>query len=162
MRRNSNAETVGCKDQSVRDLLVRLIPIDQVIPDPRNSRTHSDAQVAAVAASIAEFGWTNPILVRPNGVVIAGHCRLLAARSLGLQEVPVIELNGLSEAQCRALVIADNRLALNAAGDEDLLRAELAALQEEQFDLELLGFDDGELARLLRIGSLLVRRPRSR
>jgi ParB-like chromosome segregation protein Spo0J len=133
----------------VRDLLVRLIPIDQVIPDPRNSRTHSDAQVAAVAASIAEFGWTNPILVRPNGVVIAGHCRLLSARSLGLQEVPVIELSGLSEAQCRALVIADNRLALNAAWDEDLLRAELAALQEEQFDLELLGFDDGELARLL-------------
>lgn len=135
--------------RNVKDLLVRRIPIEQVIPDPRNARTHSDAQVAAVAASIREFGWTNPILVRPNGVVIAGHARLLAARKLGLAEVPVIELSGLSEAQCRALAIADNQLALNAGWDEDLLRAELAALQEQDFDLDVMGFDEQELARLL-------------
>ncbi len=135
--------------RSMRDLQVRSIPIEQVIPDPRNARTHSDAQVAAIAASICEFGWTNPILVRPNGVVIAGHARLLAARKLGLREVPVIELRGLNEAQCRALAIADNQLALNAGWDEDLLRAELAALQEQNFDLDVLGFDEEELARLL-------------
>jgi len=135
-------------------LEVRCIPIEQVIPDPRNARSHSDAQVAAVAASICEFGWTNPILVRPDGVVIAGHARLLAARKLGMREVPVIELSGLDEAQCRALAIADNQLALNANWDEDMLRAELAALKEETFDLKLLGFDDGELARLLLAESL--------
>src|ERR1035437_3696693 len=135
--------------RSLRDLEVRCIPIEQVIPDPRNARSHSDAQVAAVAASICEFGWTNPILVRPDGVVLAGHARLLAARRLGLREVPVIELSGLNEAQCRALAIADNQLALNAGWDEDLLRAELAALLEQNFDLDVLGFDEEELARLL-------------
>jgi DNA modification methylase len=135
--------------RSLRDLHVRRIPIEQVIPDPRNARSHSDAQVAAVAASICEFGWTNPILVRPDGVVIAGHARLLAARKLGMREVPVIELSGLNEAQCRALAIADNQLALNANWDEDLLRAELAALQEQNFALEVVGFDEQELARLL-------------
>jgi DNA modification methylase len=102
-----------------------------------------------VAASIREFGWTNPILVRPNGVVIAGHARLLAARKLGLAEVPVIELSGLNEAQCRALAIADNQLALTAVWDEELLRAELAALHEQDFDLQVLGFDEQELARLV-------------
>jgi DNA modification methylase len=128
---------------------VRRIPIEQVIPDPCNARTHSDAQVAAIAASICEFGWTNPILVRPSGVMIAGHARLLAAQRLGLSEVPVIELSALNEAQCRALAIADNQLALNAGWDEDLLQAELAALQEQNFDLDVIGFDEEELARLL-------------
>ena len=99
-----------------------------------------------VAASIREFGWTNPILIRPDRVVIAGHARLLAARKLGLLEVPTIELSGLSEAQCRALAIADNQLAINGAGwDEEMLRIELAALQEEDFDVNLLGFEDDEL-----------------
>jgi DNA modification methylase len=134
----------------IRNLQVRLVPIDQLIPYIRNSRTHTDAQVALVAASIREFGWTNPILVRPDLVVIAGHARLLAARKLGLAEVPVIELSGLSEAQCRALAIADNQLAIVGAGwDEEMLRIELAALQEEGFDFDLLGFDDDELVRLL-------------
>jgi DNA modification methylase len=134
----------------VRSLQVRLVPIDQLIPYIRNSRTHTDAQVALVAASIREFGWTNPILVRPDLVVIAGHARLLAARKLGLTEVPIIELNGLSEAQCRALAIADNQLAINGAGwDEEMLRIELAALQEEDFDLNLIGFDTHELDELL-------------
>jgi DNA modification methylase len=103
-----------------------------------------------VAASIREFGWTNPILVRPDLVVIAGHARLLAARKLGLTEVPVIELSGLTETQCRALAIADNQLAITGAGwDEEMLRIELAALQEEDFDLNLVGFDTHELDELL-------------
>jgi hypothetical protein len=100
----------------LRNLQVRLVPIDQLIPYIRNSRTHTDAQVALVAARIREFGWTNPILIRPDLVVIAGHARLLAARKLGLTEVPVIELSGLSEVQCRALAIADNQLAITGAG----------------------------------------------
>ena len=134
----------------MRNLQVRLVPIDQLIPYIRNSRTHTDAQVAMVAASIREFGWTNPILVRPDLVVIAGHARLLAARKLRLTDVPVIELNGLSEAQCRALAIADNQLAIIGAGwDEEMLRIELAALQEEDFDLNLVGFDTHELDDLL-------------
>src|SRR5258708_19245009 len=134
----------------VRNLQVRLVPIDQLIQYIRNSRTHTDAQVALVAASIGEFGWTNAILVRPDLVVSAGHARLLAARKLGLTEVPVIELSGLTEAQCRALAIADNQLAINGAGwDEEMLRIELAALQEENFDVNLLGFHPHELARLL-------------
>src|SRR5215467_10110613 len=134
----------------VRNLQVRLVPIDQLIPYIRNSRTHTDAQVALVAASIREFGWTNPILVRPDMVVIAGHARLLAARKLGLTEVPVIELSGPTETQCRALAIADNQLAITGAGwDEEMLRIELAALQEEDFDLNLVGFDTHELDELL-------------
>jgi DNA modification methylase len=134
----------------LRNLQVRLVPIDQLIPYIRNSRTHTDAQVSLVAASIREFGWTNPLLIRPDLVVIAGHARLLAARKLGLTEVPVIELSGLSEVQCRALAIADNQLAITGAGwDEEMLRIELAALQEEAFDLNLVGFDTHELDELL-------------
>jgi DNA modification methylase len=135
---------------TVRNLDVRMVPIDQLIPYIRNSRTHTDEQVALVAASIREFGWTNPILIRPDKTVIAGHARLLAARKLGLTEVPTIELTGLSETQCRALAIADNQLAITGAGwDEEMLRIELAALQEEDFDVNLLGFEDEDLARLL-------------
>ena len=127
-----------------------MVPIDQLIPYIRNSRTHTGEQVALVAASIREFGWTNPILIRPDYVVIAGHARLLAARKLGLTEVPAIELSGLTESQCRALAIADNQLAITGAGwDEEMLRIELAALQEEDFNVNLIGFEDDELARLL-------------
>lgn len=99
----------------VGDLHVRAAAIERLIPFGGNARTHTEAQVAA---SIREFGWTNPILIRPDGVIIAGHARLLAARSLGLQQVPVIELSGLTEAQYRALAIADNQLALNAGWDD--------------------------------------------
>ena len=112
-------------------------------------RTHSDEQIAQIAASIREFGWTNPILVGPDRLLLAGHGRLLAARQLRMKEVPVIVLGYLTEAQRRALVIVDNQLALNAGWDEEMLRLELAALQEEKFDLDLIGFDDEELARLL-------------
>jgi DNA modification methylase len=123
--------------------------IDKLIPYAKNPRTHSDAQVAQIAASIAEFGFNNPILVDTKAGIIAGHGRLLAARKLGLTEVPVIVLDHLSEAQKRAYIIADNQLALNAGWDDDLLRSELAALQEESFDVSLLGFEDEELAWLL-------------
>src|SRR6266542_5109140 len=123
--------------RGLRDLQVQWVSVEKLIPYAGNSRTHTAAQVAQVAASIRQFGWTNPLLIRPDGVIIAGHARLLAARQLGMREVPVIELGGLSEAQCRALVIADNQLALNAGWDEEMLRAELAALREENFPLDL-------------------------
>jgi 16S rRNA G966 N2-methylase RsmD len=122
--------------------------IDKLIPYARNARTHSPAQVAQVAGSIAEFGFVNPILVGPDNVIIAGHARLLAAKKLGMTEVPVIVLDHLSEIQRRALVIADNRLAMNAGWDDAMLQVELAALQEVNFSLDL-GFNEEELARLL-------------
>src|ERR1700693_5455761 len=123
--------------------------VDKLIPWARNPRTHSDAQVAQIAASIAEFGFNNPILVDTKAGIIAGHGRLLASRKLQLTEVPVIVLDHLTDAQKRAYVIADNQLALNAGWDEALLAAELAALQQEDFNLGLVGFEDEELARLL-------------
>jgi DNA modification methylase len=124
-------------------------PITRLIPRVTNPRTHTSEQVAQVAASMKEFGWTNPILVGADKDVIAGHARLLAARQLGLSEVPVIQLGHLSDAQRRALVIADNQLALSAGWSEETLRIELQALQEADYDLTLVGFDDDELARLL-------------
>ena len=133
----------------MNELQVRLCPIDQLVPFQKNARTHSEEQIAQIAASIQEFGWTNPILVGPDYVVIAGHARWAAAKKLGLEEVPVIVLGHLSEAQRRALVIADNQLALNAGWDEELLRVELRALQAEDFDLDLVGFGEVELAELL-------------
>ena len=123
--------------------------VDQLTAYPHNARTHSDAQVAQIAASIQRFGFVNPPLIGTDNSIIAGHARLLAARRLGMTEVPVIVLTHLSEAQKRALVITDNQLALNAGWDEDILRLELAALQAEDFHLDLLGFDDQELLRLL-------------
>ncbi len=128
---------------------VELWLIDRLIPFGRNPRTHSEAQVAQIAASIAEFGFNNPILVDTKAGIIAGHGRLLAARKLQLEQVPVIVLDHLTDAQKRAYIIADNQLALNAGWDEELLRAELAALQDEDFKLDLIGFDDEDLARLL-------------
>jgi ParB-like chromosome segregation protein Spo0J len=118
--------------------------IDKLIPYARNARTHSPEQIAQVAASITEFGFVNPILVGADKVIIAGHARLLAAKQLGMKEVPVIVLAHLSEAQRRALVIADNRLALNAGWDDTLLHTELAALQDVNFNLDLMGFAEDE------------------
>ena len=134
----------------LRDLTVQRWPIDKLIPYARNARTHSDAQVAQVAASIIEFGWTNPILVGGDGVIIAGHARLAAARKLGMTEAPVIVLDHLTPAQRRALVLADNRLALNAGWDEEMLHVELESREEEGFDLDLAGFTGEELEELLR------------
>jgi DNA modification methylase len=124
-------------------------PLDRLRPYVRNPRTHSDEQVAQIAASIVEFGWTNPVLVASDGTVIAGHCRLEAARRLGLDAVPVVVLDHLSEAQRRAYVIADNKLALNAGWNEELLAAELHALNGDGFDLALTGFDEAELDQLM-------------
>jgi len=131
------------------DLKIETRPVDRLIPFAGNARTHSDEQVAQIAASIAEFGFVNPVLIGADGIVIAGHGRLLAARRLGMAEVPVIVLDHLSEAQRRALVIADNRIAENAGWDEQTLQAELGALREEDFDLDLLGFAETELGNLL-------------
>ena len=123
--------------------------IGALIPFARNSRTHSDEQVAQIAASIREFGWTNPILVDGDNGIIAGHGRLAAARKLGITEVPVVVLDHLTEAQKRALVIVDNKLALNAGWDTELLSSEIEGLGDEGFDLSLLGFNEDELAALL-------------
>jgi len=128
---------------------IELRRVEQLLPCVRNSRVHSDEQVAQVAASIREFGWTNPVLVGPDDGIIAGHARVLAARRLGMAEVPVIVLGHLSEMQRRALVIADNKLALNAGWHEEMLRAEVASLQEDGFDLDVVGFADEELRVLL-------------
>ena len=131
------------------DLQVQQWPVEKLIPYARNARTHSEEQVAQDAASITEFGWTNPILVGGDGVIIAGHARLLAARKLRLREVPVIVLDHLSETQRRALVLADNRLALSAGWDEEMLRVELESLKEESFDLDIVGFTAEELEAIL-------------
>jgi len=128
-----------------------LAHVADLIPYVGNARTHSDAQVAQIAASIREFGFTNPILVDGTNGVIAGHGRLLAARKLGMTVVPVIELAHLTDAQKRAYVLADNKLALNAGWDLDLLRLELGALQDAGFDLDLVGFDAGELDALFAV-----------
>ena len=131
------------------DLTIETVPVDRLIPYARNARTHDEGQVAQIAGSIAEFGFVNPILIGADGGVIAGHGRLMAARKLGLDDVPVIRLGHLSETQRRALIIADNKIAENAGWDEELLRLELADLKAEDFDLDLTGFDLSEVDRLL-------------
>jgi ParB-like chromosome segregation protein Spo0J len=130
---------------------IELWPIDRLRPYERNPRTHSEAQVDQIAASMVEFGWTNPILIDENAGILAGHGRLLAARKLGLAEVPVIRFEHLSEAQKRAYLIVDNQLALNSGWDDALLAEELAWLRAERFDLDLIGFDASELERLLAL-----------
>ena len=124
-------------------------PLARLLPYARNARTHSDEQIAQIAASIVEFGFTNPCLVGADGVLIAGHGRLSAARKLGLETVPVVVLDHLTPTQRRALVIADNRIAENSGWDDAMLRTELEALQEDGFDLDLTGFDPDALAELL-------------
>ncbi|MFM6990340.1 MAG: site-specific DNA-methyltransferase [Rhodoferax sp.] len=128
---------------------IQLVSVDALIPYARNARTHTDEQVAQIAASIAEFGWTNPILTDGAKGLIAGHGRLAAARKLGLKEVPVIELGHLTDTQKKAYILADNRIALNAGWDEELLKLELVELQDAGVELDLLGFGDEELAALL-------------
>jgi ParB-like nuclease domain len=130
---------------------IELWPIDRLRPYERNPRTHSEGQVDQIAASMVEFGWTNPVLVDEQGGILAGHGRLLAAHKLGLAEVPVIRFEHLSEAQKRAYLIADNQLALQAGWDDATLAEELAWLRDERFDLDLVGFDATELERLLTL-----------
>jgi DNA modification methylase len=124
-------------------------PTAKLVPYARNARTHSASQVAQIAASIAEFGFTNPILAGSDGVIVAGHGRLAAAQKLGIATVPVVILDHLTPTQRRALVIADNRIAENAGWDDAMLQVELAALQDDNFDLSLTGFDADALADLL-------------
>jgi DNA modification methylase len=128
---------------------IEQIPVDALIPYARNSRTHSEAQVAQIAGSIREFGFTNPVLIDAENGIIAGHGRIMAAQKLGLAEVPCIRLDHLTETQRKAYVIADNKLALNSGWDETMLALELAELQDDNFDLSLTGFDESELADLL-------------
>ena len=128
---------------------IKQVNVTELIPYAKNSRTHSDAQVAQIAASIKEFGWTNPILVDGEKGVIAGHGRLMAARKLGMDKVPVIELKDMTDTQKKAYIIADNQLAMNGGWDTGLLMVELTELGEEGFDLDLLGFDSKELSKLL-------------
>jgi len=130
---------------------IELWPVDRLRPYERNPRTHSEEQVDQIAASMVEFGWTNPVLVDEEGGILAGHGRLLAARKLGLAEVPVIRFEHLSEAQKRAYILADNQIALQAGWDDALLAEELAWLRDERFDLDLIGFDATELERLLAL-----------
>jgi DNA modification methylase len=131
------------------ELAVEQWPIERLLPYVANARTHPDEQVAQIAGSIAEFGFNVPCLVDERGVLIAGHGRLIAAKRLGLSDVPVIRLGHLTDAQARAFRLADNRIALNAGWDEALLAAELGRLKEDGVDLELLGFGEDELDRLL-------------
>jgi ParB-like chromosome segregation protein Spo0J len=128
---------------------IELWPVERLRPYERNPRTHGEDQVAQLAASMVEFGFTNPILVDGDRGVIAGHGRLLAARQLGLAEVPTIELAHLTPAQRRASALADNRLALDAGWDEAMLKIELGELQAEGFDLALTGFEPDEIGKLL-------------
>lgn len=126
-----------------------MIPLSTLLPYGKNARTHSEDQIAQITDSIREFGWTNPVLVDAEGGIIAGHARVEAAKRLGLADVPCIVLDGLSEAQKRAYVLADNKLALNAGWDEELLRLELQDLKELDFNLDLIGFSAEELADVM-------------
>jgi len=128
---------------------IETLAVDRLIPYARNSRTHSDAQVAQIAASIKEFGFTNPVLIDADGGIIAGHGRVMGARQLGLAEVPCIRLGHLTDAQRRAYVIADNRLALNAGWDDAMLALEMRDLMDEGYDVGLTGFDLDEIDDLL-------------
>jgi ParB-like chromosome segregation protein Spo0J len=126
----------------------KMVNTADLIPYARNSRTHSEAQVAKIASSIKEFGFLNPIITDGSNGIVAGHGRVLAAQKLGLKELPCVEADHLTEAQKRAYVIADNRLALDAGWDNDLLKIELQDLDTQGFDLSLTGFEVGELTAL--------------
>jgi len=128
---------------------IEYLLVSSLIPYARNSRTHSDEQVSQIAGSIREFGFTNPVLIDSNGTIIAGHGRVMAAKKLGLETLPCIRLGHLTPSQVRAYVIADNKLALNAGWDDQMLRSELESLQEDGFKMDLTGFSDEELAELL-------------
>ena len=130
-------------------LNVEYRKVEALIPYARNPRTHAESQIVKIAASIVEYGWTNPILIDGENGIIAGHGRLAAARKLGLDQVPVIELAHLTSAKKRALVIADNRLALDAGWDEEMLALEVTDLSDLGYNLALTGFEDAEIEALL-------------
>ena len=130
-------------------LKIEYVATDDLIPYINNSRTHSESQIKQIASSIREFGFTNPILIDEAGTIIAGHGRVMAAQVLDLDEVPTITLGGLSDAQRKAYVIADNKLALNAGWDFEALRLDLESLKDFDFDIDLLGFSEEELSEIL-------------
>jgi len=134
-----------------KQIQIEHLKVDDLIPYAQNARTHSDQQVAQIATSMTEFGFTNPILIAEDNTIIAGHGRLMASKLLKLETVPVIRLNHLDETQRRALVIADNKIAENAGWDEDLLRQELHVLDDLDFDIDILGFNDEELSNILLV-----------
>ena len=131
---------------------IEQVAVESLIPYARNSRTHSDDQVAQIAASIREFGWTNPILVDGENGIIAGHGRLLAARKLKMSQVPVIQLDGMTDTQKKAYIIADNKLSDNSDFDSEMLALELTDLHSEDFDIGLIGFNADELTKLIGFG----------
>ena len=133
----------------MNNLNIEYQEVAKLTPYARNSRTHSDEQVSQIAASIKEFGWTNPILIDEKDGIIAGHGRLMAAQRLNEANVPTIRLSGLTEAQKKAYVIADNKLALNAGWDEEMLAVEVEELLGEGYDLSLTGFSEKELNDIL-------------
>lgn len=130
-------------------LKIKYCNTADLIPYVNNSRTHSETQIQQVASSIKEFGFTNPILVDDDNGIIAGHGRLLAAQMLDLDKVPTILLSGLTDVQKKAYVIADNKLALNSGWDNELLKLELLDLQEAEFDLDVVGFEESELLNIM-------------
>lgn len=132
------------------NLKIVMKPTDSLVPYARNARTHSPEQVGQIAASIKEFGFCNPVLIDAEGGIIAGHGRVLAAQKLGRADVPTITLGHLTETQRRAYILADNKLALNAGWDEEMLKIELEGLKTEGFDLALTGFDSHEVAPISR------------
>jgi len=134
---------------TAKNIEIETLQTADLIPYARNTRTHSEAQVAQIAGSIREFGFTNPVLIDGENGIIAGHGRVMAAQKLGLDKVPCIRLGYLTETQKRAYIIADNKLALNAGWDEEMLALELSELKDEDFDLSLIGFDESELADLM-------------
>lgn len=134
---------------TMNDLQIEQLQVTDLIPYVNNSRTHDDKQVAQIAASIKEFGFTNPILIDEDNGIIAGHGRLQAAQMLDMDKVPCIRLTGLSDIQKKAYVIADNKLALNAGWDTELLQLEILNMQNANYDISLLGFDEKELLKLL-------------
>jgi len=128
---------------------IEMMPTERLVPYARNARTHSDDQVAQIAAAITEFGWTNPILLGSDDVIIAGHGRLMAAQRLSMAEVPVIVLGHLTEAQRRAVVLSDNKIALNAGWDLEILMEQIELIRADGFELDLIGFSDDELAEIM-------------
>jgi ParB-like chromosome segregation protein Spo0J len=128
---------------------IEHLPVSDLTPYDRNSRTHSDAQIEQIIASIREFGFVNPVLVDGTGRIVAGHGRVMAAKKMALATVPCLRLDGLTEEQIRAYVIADNKLAENAGWDESMLRLEIADLDKLEFDLGFLGFEQEEITEML-------------
>ena len=127
-----------------------LVSIDRLIPYINNARTHSEAQITKLRSSLREFGFINPVIIDKNYNIIAGHGRVQAAKAEGIKEVPCVLVDYLTEAQKKAYIIADNRMALDAGWDEEILKVELESLEGEAFDLSLTGFDDDELADLFK------------